>query len=345
MKYNYLQKVYYKDYLKSLTNINEYVEKKMEYNFLILNKILILRLTKVRNMLRKRYYFNATTCRYEPVLFSWTDIVSQIKISVYTGLVLAAITLGLFYLIIGSPKAYWLQSRSEYYKSILAEQNHQFSSYSQRLNKIHDLDDHFYRSLLNVQPMESNLWEAGRGGALHPKSTNPIIKQSQTLIQTLSYRLDLQKKAFSKTYEIAEKKQEELQGIPAIKPIASRIVSGFGYRNDPYLGHWHLHTGLDFHAYMNTPVKATAGGRVICAGYSSTGVGYGIQVEIDHGNGYITKYAHLSKVKVKYGQKVKRGEIIGLTGNTGWSTGPHLHYEVIKNGVKVDPSDYFYSVK
>ncbi len=294
-------------------------------------------------MLAKRYRFNSETFHYEEVKFDKKDAIIQLKKGFFSGLIASALMIVSCYVFIGSPKALYLSQKLAYNQSIIHHQTEQLALFYQPLEKVHQLENSFYKSLLNVKPIDENIWNAGQGGSINSLTNDlPEIQKSKKLVSDLRRKAMLQIQSFNETHQIAEKKQEELQSMPAIKPINTRIVSGFGYRNDPYLGHWHLHTGLDFHAFMNTPVKATAGGKVICAGYSSTGQGYGIQVEIDHGNGYITKYAHLSKVKVKYGQKVKRGEIIGLTGSTGWSTGPHLHYEVIKNGVKVDPQHYFH---
>lgn len=294
-------------------------------------------------MLATRYRFNSEAFHFEKVKFDKREAILQLKKGFLVGFIVSVLMLTSCYLFIGSPKALYLSQKLAYNQSIIHQQIEQLTSLYQPLEKFHQLENGFYKSLLNVKPLDENIWNAGQGGSVNSMSNDLTeIQKSKKLILDLKRKSKIQIHSFDETYQIAEKKQEELQAMPAIKPINTRIVSGFGYRNDPYLGHWHLHTGLDFHAYMNTPVKATAGGRVICAGYSSTGQGYGIQVEIDHGNGYVTKYAHLSKVKVKYGQKVKRGDIIGLTGSTGWSTGPHLHYEVIKNGVKVDPQHYFH---
>jgi len=294
-------------------------------------------------MLHTRYRFNSESFHYEKVKFEKKETLKQLKKGMFFGFIAAVSSIMICYVFVGSPKALYLSKKLDYNYSIIKEQNKQLMAMNAPIEKVHQLENGFYKSLLNIKPLDENIWNAGKGGSIETLSNDlPEIKESKKITSILRHKIQLQLNSLDSTKEIAEKKQEELQSMPAIKPINTRIVSGFGYRNDPYLGHWHLHTGLDFHAYMNTPVKATAGGRVICAGYSSTGQGYGIQVEIDHGNGYITKYAHLSKVKVKYGQKVKRGDIIGLTGNTGWSTGPHLHYEVIKNGVKVDPIHYFH---
>ena len=126
--------------------------------------------------------------------------------------------------------------------------------------------------------------------------------------------------------------------LPVGFPTKGTIVSGFGYRMHPIKKRLHLHTGLDIDAPYGTIVKATGKGVVVRAGISQSG--YGIQVEIDHGNGFKTKYAHLSKVLVKIGDKVERGTPIGKVGSTGLSTGPHLHYEIIKNDKKINPYPY-----
>ena len=132
---------------------------------------------------------------------------------------------------------------------------------------------------------------------------------------------------------------------PAIQPVSnkdlSRIASGFGYRIDPIYKSVKLHAGLDFAAPKGTPIYATANGRVTIAG--NTGDGYGNHVVINHGYGYETLYGHMVKVKVRPGELVKRGEVIGWVGSTGKSTGPHCHYEVHKNGQKIDPVYFFYN--
>jgi murein DD-endopeptidase MepM/ murein hydrolase activator NlpD len=119
------------------------------------------------------------------------------------------------------------------------------------------------------------------------------------------------------------------------------MVSDYGMRRNPFHGHREFHEGLDFRAKTGTPIKVVGNGIVTEAGRPQSG--YGLQVEVDHGHGYITKYAHCSKLMVNRGDTVQRGDVIALSGNTGYSTGPHLHYEVLKNGKKVNPRDYFYS--
>ncbi len=127
--------------------------------------------------------------------------------------------------------------------------------------------------------------------------------------------------------------------VPYRKPVIGEVefTSGFGVRSDPFLGRPAMHTGLDFRAASGDPVRVTANGKVVSAGWSG---GYGRMVEVDHGNGLSTRYGHLSEIGVKIGEQVKIGQVIGLVGSTGRSTGPHLHYETRIDGEAVDPQKF-----
>jgi murein DD-endopeptidase MepM/ murein hydrolase activator NlpD len=208
-------------------------------------------------------------------------------------------------------------------------------------DKIFHNDQTFYRSLLNITPMDKSTWEGGKGGAGKSYAGEPLVMAEMRNIEDrLRHKFRLQRESFERIGKLASAKSEELKHLPAARPMEGRIVSGYGYRRDPFHGHIHFHAGIDVVAPVGTKIKAVGDGTVITSGYTEQG--YGLQIEINHGYGYVTKYAHLSQSNVKVGQKVKRGDVIGLTGNTGYSTGPHLHYEVIKNGVKVNPYDYYY---
>ncbi len=126
--------------------------------------------------------------------------------------------------------------------------------------------------------------------------------------------------------------------LPLTKPIPNAaITSRYGPRLDPFLGKPAMHTGIDFRAPSGYPARATADGTVVSAGYNG---GYGNMVEIDHGNGITTRYGHLSKIDVQVGQVVSKGTVVGHTGSTGRSTGPHLHYEIRVDGSAIDPMGY-----
>jgi murein DD-endopeptidase MepM/ murein hydrolase activator NlpD len=160
----------------------------------------------------------------------------------------------------------------------------------------------------------------------------------------LSKQLYVQSKSLDEIVKLAENKEELLAAIPAIQPVKkqdlTRMASGYGWRSDPFTKARKKHKGMDFTAPRGTPIYATGDGVVTRADQRSSG--YGKHVRIDHGFGFITLYAHMSKYNVRRGQKVKRGDLIGFVGNTGRSQAPHLHYEIIKNGVKINPIDFYY---
>jgi murein DD-endopeptidase MepM/ murein hydrolase activator NlpD len=142
---------------------------------------------------------------------------------------------------------------------------------------------------------------------------------------------------------LASNKAALLKSIPSIQPIKKedlkRMASGYGWRIDPFTKKRRRHTGMDFSANRGTPIYATGDGVVKRADNRSTG--YGNHIRIDHGFGYVSLYAHLSKYNVKRGQKIERGDIIGFVGNTGRSVAPHLHYEILKDGVKINPLNFY----
>jgi murein DD-endopeptidase MepM/ murein hydrolase activator NlpD len=164
-------------------------------------------------------------------------------------------------------------------------------------------------------------------------------------LNNLGHYISAQKKSYNEIDDLLKNKEKLLVSTPAIQPVSNkdltRVASGFGYRIDPIYKTVKLHAGLDFAAPQGTPIYATANGTVTVAG--NTGNGYGNHVVINHGYGYETLYGHMVKVKARVGQQIKRGEVIGYVGSTGKSTGPHCHYEVHKNGQKIDPVYFFYN--
>jgi murein DD-endopeptidase MepM/ murein hydrolase activator NlpD len=172
-----------------------------------------------------------------------------------------------------------------------------------------------------------------------------LITDMAAQLQRLYNRMNAQQSSFGSIEKMIERKEDLLAAIPAIQPVANkdleRVASGFGYRIDPIYKVPKMHAGLDFTAPTGTPIYATADGRVKEANFNTGG--YGNHVVIDHGFGYETLYGHMVRIKARAGQTVKRGEVIGWVGSTGKSTGPHLHYEVIKGGTKIDPIYFFYN--
>ncbi|HNI33675.1 MAG TPA: M23 family metallopeptidase, partial [Chitinophagales bacterium] len=213
-----------------------------------------------------------------------------------------------------------------------------------------DRDDNIYRVIFESEPLPDDLRKGGiNTSKIYAQLKN--LPESEILTSTLKKLESIEKKVYvqSKSYDelanLIKNKEIMLASIPAIQPVSNkdlkRIASGFGYRIDPVYKTPRMHAGLDFSAETGTPVYATGDGVVEIAG--SQGDGYGNKVVIKHGYGYETLYAHNSKILVRAGTKVKRGQTIALVGSTGKSTGPHCHYEVMKNGIKIDPVNYFFN--
>jgi murein DD-endopeptidase MepM/ murein hydrolase activator NlpD len=218
------------------------------------------------------------------------------------------------------------------------------------LNDIQSKDDNIYRAIFEADPYPEYKRKLGTGG-------NPIkfkkyenIEYGDLVVEVLQKmeliekKLASQSKSFDEVFEITKEKQKMLQAIPSIQPInnrdLTRIASGFGMRMHPIYKIIKMHQGMDFTAPVGTEIYATGDGVIEKVGWTG---GYGKTIMINHGYGYKTRYAHCSKFKCKRGQKVKRGDLIGFVGNTGQSTGPHLHYEVFKNKKQINPVNFFFN--
>ena len=224
------------------------------------------------------------------------------------------------------------------------------NSLSGVLNDLSDRDDNIYRVIFEADPLPDNL----RNGDMTKSKIYAELKElpeskiiSNTLLnlESVEKRVYVQSKSYDELAKLIKNKEGMLASIPAIQPVSNkdlkRMASGFGMRIDPVYGTPKMHKGLDFTAPQGTPIYATGDGTVSLAGASEGG--YGNHVVINHGYGYETLYGHMVRIKVKRGQKVKRGEVIGWVGSTGKSTGPHCHYEVHINGSEVDPVYFFYN--
>jgi murein DD-endopeptidase MepM/ murein hydrolase activator NlpD len=203
------------------------------------------------------------------------------------------------------------------------------------------------RVLTDLEPMDGDVWEVGVGG---PELVAPTVANrplGQTLaglnidVDRLLRQIKLQRHSFDEILTRLKSKTGELEGMPSIRPVDSGYISStFGRRRDPFTGRISRHEGVDFSARKGSRVFATADGMVRFAAYDG---GYGYTVEIDHGNGISTRYSHNAKLLVTKGQKIKRGDVIAYVGNSGRSSGPHLHYEIRLNGKLEDPVKYILS--
>lgn len=302
-------------------------------------------------MARIKYYYDTETCKYERVKASRADIAINMLGFLFVSLILSAIILVVYNTYFDSPKEALLKKENEelsLYYDILEKE---IAQANRMLASLQERDDNVYRVIFEAAPIPSTIRTAGVGGANRYKHlTEKGLYKEELLVNTfekidrLKKQMYIQTKSYDDIIQLAKDKSKMLASMPAIQPISNkeltRLASGFGMRMHPILKTRRMHTGCDFAAPRGTLVNATGDGKVITVKRSFGG--YGNEIEIDHGYGFITKYAHLDDFKVKVGQKVKRGECIGFVGNTGRSTAPHLHYEIIKDGKKIDPVHYFY---
>lgn len=217
------------------------------------------------------------------------------------------------------------------------------------LENVAERDNNLYRVYFNSSPIPEEQRKAGFGGvnrykALEGYNNSELVVSTTKRVDIISKELVIQSKSLDEILKLAKEKEKLLTAIPAIQPVKNeqlkQMASGFGYRSDPFTKIRKFHAGMDFSAKTGTPVYATGDGVVERA--DNTASGYGNHIVIRHGFGYETLYGHLSKYKIRAGQRVKRGDVIGYVGSTGRSEAPHLHYEVHKNGEVVNPLNYYY---
>ncbi|HKR04416.1 MAG TPA: M23 family metallopeptidase [Bacteroidia bacterium] len=301
-------------------------------------------------MPKAKYYFNTHSLKYEKVVISlWKRLLRALG-WLSTALVFSVIIILIAYSYLDSPKEKQLKREINdltLQYEILQQRVHQSEVV---LNELEQHDDNIYRVIFEAEPIPESVREAGYGGVnkyldLEGLENSELVIETSTMVDKLTKQLYIQSKSFDEIFALAKNKNQMLASIPAIQPLSNkdlgRIASGFGYRIHPIYKTSIMHTGQDFTAPVGTEIYATGNGVVEKVEYY--GRGYGNNVIIRHGYGYETLYGHMSKINVRQGQKINRGDIIGFVGNTGTSTGPHLHYEVIKNGNKLNPVNFFYN--
>lgn len=217
------------------------------------------------------------------------------------------------------------------------------------LENVAQRDNNLYRIYFNASPIsteerKSGFQNADRYKMLQGYENSELVQNVAERVDIISKELVIQSKSLDEILKLAKEKEKLLSAIPAIQPVKNeelrQMASGFGYRTDPFTKIKKFHEGMDFAARTGTAIYATGDGIVQKADNSVSG--YGNHIVIKHGFGYETLYAHLSKYKVRAGQRVKRGDVIGFVGSTGRSEAPHLHYEVHKNGEVVNPLNFYY---
>ncbi len=300
--------------------------------------------------MRKHYKYNPKTLSYEEVRNSLWKRVLRFLFSLIPGLMFGAVLFWWYSAKIDSPKEKALFEDLNRTKKELKQIREEIKHANRVLEIIQSRDENLYREILHAEPFPEEYRKMGVGGSdkysyLEDLSNGELLKEVAMGIDKLQRKLYAQSISFSELHKLAKRKEEILSHIPAIQPIRnsdlSKAVGGYGWRIDPVYRVRKFHSGLDFTCPRGTEVYATGNGVIEVV--ENKLWGYGKSIVINHGYGYKTRYAHLSKINVKEGQKVKRGELIGNVGSTGKSTGPHLHYEVIVKGEKVNPIAYFHS--
>jgi murein DD-endopeptidase MepM/ murein hydrolase activator NlpD len=298
-------------------------------------------------MRKTKFRFNPETLEYEKV--SNTVL---IQIARVFGFISLAVVIGIisFLIVYNGESTEALKNQLADYEIQVKLLEKKSLDMQTKLDDLSSMDDHVYREIFGADPISNDIRKAGTGGSDKYISLDQLrdgekIKKLHQRLDNMENQSKIQQKSYEKLIVMAKNKSKMLASIPAIQPVSNknlrRIASGFGYRIDPIYRTRKMHKGLDFSAPTGTKIYATGDG--VIKKVKRARWGYGTHVVIDHGYGYTTLYGHMSRASVKQGQRVKRGQQIGLVGSTGKSTGPHLHYEVAKNGIQVNPIGYFYN--
>ena len=298
-------------------------------------------------MAKVKYYYDEDTLSYRKIAVKKSDYYRKILFSFLGVILIAFIGFIGFSQIITSPSERAQQRELENLKFHYELINKRLEESASILSQLQERDNNIYRSYFEANPIPEEQRKAGFGGVNRYKNldgfdNSNLIKNLTKEVDILSKQMVVQSKSLDEIVALAKEKELMLASIPAILPVKKGdfyVASGYKMRMHPILKINKFHKGMDFTAPKGTPVYASGNGEIYRAQRSST---FGKVIYIDHGYGYKTIYAHLSKMVVKRGQSIKRGDLIGYVGNTGLSVAPHLHYEVHKNDVALNPINFYY---
>ena len=297
---------------------------------------------------KNKYKINPQTLALEQVEHGLRYWLRQTGIYIFGGIVLGVVFLYLFLYFFPSPREKQLRKEKETIQSQMEMLNSQVDQMQIVMTDLQQRDDNLYRVLFGAEPIPLSIRQGTQRKIdyyeqLGQMTNSQLVADLALKVDILEKELYVQAKSYDEIVELTKTKEIRMEHIPAIQPVMNkdlkRVASGYGMRIDPVYHVRRFHQGMDFTAPTGTEVFATGNAKVEFAGWKQ---GYGNTVILDHGYGYKTLYAHLYKILVRKGQKVRRSDVIALVGNTGKSTGPHLHYEVRLNGRAVDPRNYYF---
>ena len=294
------------------------------------------------------YRFNPDTLSFDKIERNLRSLIKKILGYLSTGIVSGIIFFFIFLQFFETPVTKRLKRENQQLLSQSNLMNKDIEKISKALEDIQMRDDNIYRVIFEANPIPSAVRMAGFGGAnrytkLESMDNSELIASVAKKLDILSKQVYVQSKSYDEVVKMALGKEKMLASIPSIMPVSNkdlkRTASGWGMRMHPIYRIPRFHYGMDFTAPTGTDVFATGNGIVKEVDRNA---GYGNIIVIDHGYGFETLYGHLSRTNVKVGQVINRGDVIGFVGSTGASTAPHLHYEVMKNGQKVNPQNYYF---
>ena len=296
----------------------------------------------------KKYRINPETLQLERIEHGFRYWLRRSGYYIIGGICLGVIFFYTFLYFFPSPREATLMQYNRNLTAELEVVNRQIYQMQLVMYDLSQRDDNLYRAILGAEPIPLS----ARMGAtqqisyydsLARMTNTQLAADVQRKVDILEKEMYVQARSYDEIVELAKKQEARMENIPAIQPVLNkdlkRMASGYGWRVDPVYHVRRFHEGMDFTAPVGTDIFATGNGVVVYSGWRQ---GYGETVEIDHGFNYLTRYAHCSKRLAKVGQKVKRGDVIALVGNTGKSTGSHLHYEVRYLGQPVDPRNFYF---
>lgn len=299
-------------------------------------------------MKKHRYHINPDTLALERIERNFSYFLRRSGWYILSGICLGIVFFFVFYALFPSPRERMLQQQNKALEAQLRLLNSQTDQMQVVMNDLTQRDDNLYRVLFGAEPIPLAVRQGATRKMVYydeiASMTNSQLAAELTLkVDVLEKEIYTQAKSYDEIIAMAKSQEVRMENMPAIQPVMNkdlkRVASGYGWRVDPVYHTKKFHDGMDFTAPVGTDIYATGNARVVFVGWKQ---GYGNTVILDHGYGYQTLYAHLHKALVRPGQSVKRADVIALVGNTGKSTGPHLHYEVHRNGRPVDPRNYYF---